>query len=293
MLAEHNPFGLWQSVVIRFTRTPSWLFHALQRNAPLRSRDALVTRRAAAAAGGGARRVGRRAGPPRRHDRGPSPAAPEQRGHRLGGCRRAARAAGSPPRRRPRARAPARGAVEHHHGHVEGAQLAAGHRPARQPGVVGEERRSRGGASRRLRRPRRLRHRRAPRPGPALAQRLSSCGPLGRERLGASARTRTAAGRRHRAAHEHPLAADQVERHQRADSVAAHDRRRAPSPLSTAAASSACSWTVVPRRARARRSRRNRGGRRRSRVPGTPRPASGRPPIPCTSSTAGPSPRSS
>ena len=43
VLAEHNPFGLWQSVVSRATHTPSWLYHALKHNAPLRSRDALVT----------------------------------------------------------------------------------------------------------------------------------------------------------------------------------------------------------------------------------------------------------
>ena len=43
VLAEHNPFGLWQSLVSRATRTPSWLYHALKRNAPLHSRDALVT----------------------------------------------------------------------------------------------------------------------------------------------------------------------------------------------------------------------------------------------------------
>lgn len=43
LLAEHNPFGLWQSVVSRATATPSWLYHALKRNAPLRSRDAVVT----------------------------------------------------------------------------------------------------------------------------------------------------------------------------------------------------------------------------------------------------------
>jgi SAM-dependent methyltransferase len=43
VLAEHNPFGLWQSLVSRATRTPSWLYHALKRNAPLRDRDALVT----------------------------------------------------------------------------------------------------------------------------------------------------------------------------------------------------------------------------------------------------------
>ena len=43
VLAEHNPFGLWVSVVSHATRTPSWLYHALKHNAPLRSRDALVT----------------------------------------------------------------------------------------------------------------------------------------------------------------------------------------------------------------------------------------------------------
>ncbi|MEA2189415.1 MAG: hypothetical protein QOK16_4426 [Solirubrobacteraceae bacterium] len=43
VLAEHNPFGLWQSVVNRATQTPSWLYNALKRNAPLRSTDALVT----------------------------------------------------------------------------------------------------------------------------------------------------------------------------------------------------------------------------------------------------------
>ena len=45
LLAEHNPFGLWQSVVSRATQTPSWLYHALKRNAPARGRwrDAVVT----------------------------------------------------------------------------------------------------------------------------------------------------------------------------------------------------------------------------------------------------------
>jgi SAM-dependent methyltransferase len=43
VLAEHNPFGLWQSVVNRATQTPSWLYNALKRNATLRSTDALVT----------------------------------------------------------------------------------------------------------------------------------------------------------------------------------------------------------------------------------------------------------
>jgi 2-polyprenyl-3-methyl-5-hydroxy-6-metoxy-1,4-benzoquinol methylase len=43
LLAEHNPFGMWQSAVSRFTDTPSWLYHALKRNAPLWSRDAVIT----------------------------------------------------------------------------------------------------------------------------------------------------------------------------------------------------------------------------------------------------------
>jgi SAM-dependent methyltransferase len=43
VLLEHNPFGLWQSVVNRFTATPSWLFNALKRDAPLASWDALIT----------------------------------------------------------------------------------------------------------------------------------------------------------------------------------------------------------------------------------------------------------
>jgi SAM-dependent methyltransferase len=43
VLAEHNPFGMWQSAVNRATSRPSYLFHLLKRNAPLRSRDLLVT----------------------------------------------------------------------------------------------------------------------------------------------------------------------------------------------------------------------------------------------------------
>jgi SAM-dependent methyltransferase len=42
-LLEHNPFGLWQSLANRVTRTPSWLFNALKRNAPLAHPDALIT----------------------------------------------------------------------------------------------------------------------------------------------------------------------------------------------------------------------------------------------------------
>jgi len=43
VLAEHNPFGLWQSLVSRATPTPSWLFHTLKRNAPFTARDAVPT----------------------------------------------------------------------------------------------------------------------------------------------------------------------------------------------------------------------------------------------------------
>jgi SAM-dependent methyltransferase len=40
---EHNPFGMWQSLLNRVTRTPSYLYNLLKRNAPLRSRDLVVT----------------------------------------------------------------------------------------------------------------------------------------------------------------------------------------------------------------------------------------------------------
>jgi len=43
VLLEHNPFGLWQSVVSRATPTPSWLYHALKRNAPARAADVIPT----------------------------------------------------------------------------------------------------------------------------------------------------------------------------------------------------------------------------------------------------------
>lgn len=43
VLAEHNPFGMWQSLLNRVTRTPSYLYNLLKRNAPLRSRDLLVS----------------------------------------------------------------------------------------------------------------------------------------------------------------------------------------------------------------------------------------------------------
>jgi SAM-dependent methyltransferase len=43
VLAEHNPFGMWQSVVNRVTRRPSYLYNLLKRNAPAASPDLLVT----------------------------------------------------------------------------------------------------------------------------------------------------------------------------------------------------------------------------------------------------------
>jgi SAM-dependent methyltransferase len=42
-LLEHNPFGLWQSAVNLVTPSPSWLYHALKRNAPLHAADAVPT----------------------------------------------------------------------------------------------------------------------------------------------------------------------------------------------------------------------------------------------------------
>jgi SAM-dependent methyltransferase len=42
-LAEHNPFGMWQSAVNRVTRTPSYLFNLLKRNAPAASPDLAIT----------------------------------------------------------------------------------------------------------------------------------------------------------------------------------------------------------------------------------------------------------
>jgi SAM-dependent methyltransferase len=43
LLLEHNPFGMWQSVLNRMTRNPSYLYNLLKRNAPLRSRDLAIT----------------------------------------------------------------------------------------------------------------------------------------------------------------------------------------------------------------------------------------------------------
>jgi SAM-dependent methyltransferase len=43
VLAEHNPFGMWQSLVNRVTRHPSYLYNLLKRNASARSSDLAVT----------------------------------------------------------------------------------------------------------------------------------------------------------------------------------------------------------------------------------------------------------
>jgi SAM-dependent methyltransferase len=43
VLLEHNPFGMWQSLVNRATRHPSYLYNLLKRNAPLSSPDLALT----------------------------------------------------------------------------------------------------------------------------------------------------------------------------------------------------------------------------------------------------------
>jgi SAM-dependent methyltransferase len=43
LLAEHNPFGMWQSLVSRLTTHPSYLYNLLKRNAPARSSDLAIT----------------------------------------------------------------------------------------------------------------------------------------------------------------------------------------------------------------------------------------------------------
>lgn len=43
VLAEHNAFGMWQSLVSRVTRHPSYLYNLLKRNAPACSSDLAVT----------------------------------------------------------------------------------------------------------------------------------------------------------------------------------------------------------------------------------------------------------
>jgi SAM-dependent methyltransferase len=43
VLLEHNPFGMWQSLVSRLTPTPSYLFNLLKRAVPPRPLDLLIT----------------------------------------------------------------------------------------------------------------------------------------------------------------------------------------------------------------------------------------------------------
>ncbi len=43
LVLEHNPFGMWQTLVSTFTSTPSYLYNLLKRNAPVRSPDLVVT----------------------------------------------------------------------------------------------------------------------------------------------------------------------------------------------------------------------------------------------------------
>jgi SAM-dependent methyltransferase len=43
VLLEHNAFGMWQSLVNRLTRHPSYLYNLLKRNAPARSADLVIT----------------------------------------------------------------------------------------------------------------------------------------------------------------------------------------------------------------------------------------------------------
>jgi hypothetical protein len=43
LLLEHNPYGMWQSLVSRVTTRPSYLYNLLKRNAPARSPDLAVT----------------------------------------------------------------------------------------------------------------------------------------------------------------------------------------------------------------------------------------------------------
>jgi SAM-dependent methyltransferase len=43
LVLEHNPFGMWQTLVSALTGTPSYLYNLLKRNAPVRSPDLLIT----------------------------------------------------------------------------------------------------------------------------------------------------------------------------------------------------------------------------------------------------------
>jgi SAM-dependent methyltransferase len=43
LLLEHNPFGMWQTLVSQLTRENSYLYNLLKRNAPLRSTDLAIS----------------------------------------------------------------------------------------------------------------------------------------------------------------------------------------------------------------------------------------------------------
>lgn len=43
VLLEHNPYGMWQTLVNRFTRRPSYLYNLLKRNVPVASADLVIT----------------------------------------------------------------------------------------------------------------------------------------------------------------------------------------------------------------------------------------------------------
>jgi hypothetical protein len=42
-LLEHNPFGMWQSMLNRLSPEPSWLYNMLKRNARIRARELALT----------------------------------------------------------------------------------------------------------------------------------------------------------------------------------------------------------------------------------------------------------
>ena len=42
VLLEHNPFGMWQTLLSAVTRNPSYIYNLLKRNAPLRSWDLVI-----------------------------------------------------------------------------------------------------------------------------------------------------------------------------------------------------------------------------------------------------------
>lgn len=43
VLLEHNPFGMWQTLLSRLTSHPSYVYNVLKRNAPLRSPDLAIS----------------------------------------------------------------------------------------------------------------------------------------------------------------------------------------------------------------------------------------------------------